>query len=847
MDKKTIVRTMVKQHRNLQKDLGVINDLLTAGGPIDFRKILELLEQFKKDLVEHLELENGTFYPELLQRMKAKQQNTEKTEQFIAEMKNIEKAVLAFLEKYKDISKEIYNHLETTAESRVNHVETYLEQNIERLKLITSRTKLRNILKSYNQFANEEDKNTINKIITDAKEPIKEIERICIIGLDGIIITSTDDSFCGKDVKNKEFFIQGRQKNKAWLIQKNEETNLFTSGPLILDDEVLGVGIAVVKIDVLNDIITEYTGLGETGEIYLIDKTGLMLTPSRFKKGLAFKQQVNSINANNCLEIGPMNPEKRKMIHDKKGHTDVFPDYRGIDVLGTHAYLSSMQWCLLAEIDAKEALVSTTNILWAYLSLAVVVFFVYYLFAWQLSKNISRPIEILRRGAEIIEKGSLDHKVGIQTKDEIGALSRAFDKMNMAIKQSRTNIDKKVKNQTKEIHQQKTSLEERQKAMLNILEDVEEEKGKVSKERNKINAILHSIGDGVFVVDNNLKITMFNQIAANISGFSIQEAIGQKYDQVLKFVYEKNNQVNDKFIKEAMATGEIKEMANHTLLIRKNGSKIAVADSAAPLLRKDKKVIGCVVVFRNATKEREVDRMKTEFISLASHQLRTPLSAMKWFGEMLLNGDAGKLNKEQQDFAKNIYDSNERLIALVDSLLNISRIESGRLIIDPKPTDLKKLVEEVVAELKPKFLEKKQTPIINVHQKLPLINIDPKLIRHVYINLLTNASKYSPKNSEISVFVSKKDDKIISQVSDNGYGIPQKDQFKVFQKFYRGENIIKLEADGTGLGLYLVKAIIDSSGGKIWFKSQENKGTTFWFSLPLSGSPVQKGQVSIDS
>lgn len=366
-----------------------------------------------------------------------------------------------------------------------------------------------------------------------------------------------------------------------------------------------------------------------------------------------------------------------------------------------------------------------------------------------------------------------------------------------------------------------------------------------AKARNE--AALASIGDGVVVVSDRGEIIFINEQALSMLDTKKEEVIGKHLIHAIAAEDEAKKQLplENHPMQQAMLHG-VKTTSRDIYFSKKAGEKFPVAITATPIFLLGA-LIGGVLVFRDITYEKEVDRMKTEFISLASHQLRTPLSAVKWFAEILLAGDSGELPPEQKEMVNNIYLSNERMIDLVNSLLNISRIESGRLIISPRPTNLKKLLDEVLSDLTPKIAENKDKVVVSVLSTLPEINIDPKLIRHVYMNLLTNAIKYTPAGGEIHVLISQKDNELISQITDNGYGIPKDQEGKVFQKFFRADNVIKVETDGSGLGLYLVQSIVNASGGRIWFESTEGKGTTFWFSLPMSGSPAREGEVSINS
>lgn len=234
----------------------------------------------------------------------------------------------------------------------------------------------------------------------------------------------------------------------------------------------------------------------------------------------------------------------------------------------------------------------------------------------------------------------------------------------------------------------------------------------LKKERNwaiegktKDEAILRSIGDGVFALDNEERVILFNRAAEKISGFKSDQIIGKRYDESLHFTLEDGTTRRDGFIKQAQRGREAK-MANHTVLRNKKGDLINVADSAAPIKDANGVQMGIIVVFRDVTKQRRLETAKDEFISLASHQLRTPLTSIRLFVEMLLKNQLGDLNKSQHRYLKMIDISTQRMIRLVSDMLNISRIELGRLKFEPITTDINKQIMSHCEDIRPLVKEK---------------------------------------------------------------------------------------------------------------------------------------------
>jgi signal transduction histidine kinase len=213
---------------------------------------------------------------------------------------------------------------------------------------------------------------------------------------------------------------------------------------------------------------------------------------------------------------------------------------------------------------------------------------------------------------------------------------------------------------------------------------------------------------------------------------------------------------------------------------------------------------------------------------------------------MLLKGEAGKLTPKQKRYLREVNQGNERMINLVKNLLNVSRIEMGVFAINPKPTNIGEVLKGVIKEQSPFWQEKKHEVVVEILEGLPKISTDHELVRMIFQNLFGNAVEYTPAKGKIICTAEKKDDEIIIGIKDTGIGIPEKQQKQIFQKLFRGDNVVREHSKGTGLELYITKAMVDALSGKIWFKSEEGEGTTFWVALPLKGPKTCSGQKIID-
>jgi two-component system phosphate regulon sensor histidine kinase PhoR len=246
--------------------------------------------------------------------------------------------------------------------------------------------------------------------------------------------------------------------------------------------------------------------------------------------------------------------------------------------------------------------------------------------------------------------------------------------------------------------------------------------------------------------------------------------------------------------------------------------------------------LGCILTMHDITKEQELEKMKLDFVSMAAHELRTPITAIKDYLHVFIRNYKTILNTEQVNVLDKISIATTRLVSLVENLLNVTKIEKGTLSIQPQAVDWTEYIRGITSEMSEQARQKQlalifTTPKIN----LPKVLVDKIRMGEVVSNLLSNAIIYTPAGGKITVWTENKGREVITHVTDTGIGIPKEALPKLFTKFFRADNARERHPNGTGLGLYIVKSVLDNAGGSIWFTSEENKGATFYVSVPMTG------------
>ncbi|MBI5798917.1 MAG: PAS domain-containing protein [Candidatus Yonathbacteria bacterium] len=597
--------------------------------------------------------------------------------------------------------------------------------------------------------------------------------------------------------------------------------------------------------NVLNNETDVHTGLESTSiflashrtsDIYFVNRNSVMVTPSRFARDIKAKQKVDTLPARECFDRG-----------DEV--TAEYDNYQGARVIGASVCFEHDGLVMVVEIQKDEAIAPVTALV-RQTVVGSAILFVLGLFI--IMSFIRRPllrIEEIVSSLERVMKGDLSTQATVRARDETGSLATMFNAMVESIRDdqkelqlSKQIIEEKALVLEKDVEEHKKQerfLEESKKATSNLLEESWRLGEKLKSEGNKMQTIISSIGDGLVLVDGGYNVVLANPHALEMLAMSREEIIGKDLREIVKLWRKKKTEVplaewpiEEMFLTKSVVTTTLEQ--EFSLTTARRETQIPIVLSAAPL---GGGLTGGVIVIRDVTADRELDDAKSGFISVASHQLRTPLTSIRWYSEMLLSGDVGQLNKAQRDFLEEVHGGAERLYQTVDLLLGISRVESGKIKTEKQSINLSVFTGEIVKELASQVGEKEAALSVVPPAGDPVVvSLDPLTLRQVILNLFSNAIRYTKSKDGVIEITWQKDEEkneAVYSVRDNGIGIPESVRDRVFSKFFRAENARAVIPDGSGLGLALVKELVGSWSGKVWFETEEGKGTTFFFTVPL--------------
>jgi PAS domain S-box-containing protein len=341
---------------------------------------------------------------------------------------------------------------------------------------------------------------------------------------------------------------------------------------------------------------------------------------------------------------------------------------------------------------------------------------------------------------------------------------------------------------------------------------------RVAEEKERSEAILANIADGIVAIDREDAIVLWNSTAEQITGVPAEEALGRRVADVLQreLAAERDDPPGERQVAFLRGDKEVWLSVTEAIMVDPAGA-----------------VAGRIFAFRDISTERVVEQMKSDFVATVSHELRTPLTSIYGFAETLLRADVEFSEDERATFLGYIGSESERLISIVDDLLNVARLETGTLGLNMSRTDLGEVVGETVSRFA-EHLDGDFTLDVEVPRGSFFVRADHEKLTQIVMNLMDNAIKFSPQGGRIAVTARRRSDTAEIRVADEGIGIARADQQRIFMKFYRAEDASRHSPQGTGLGLFLARGLLAAMGGRIWVESTEGQGSTFVFELPVA-------------
>ncbi|HET9411901.1 MAG TPA: ATP-binding protein [Candidatus Saccharimonadales bacterium] len=686
-------------------------------------------------------------------------------------------SAIAYITISSGLTRKTAEQLVSTAIKQEQRINGLLQKRQEEAIELSNKFDLQRTLGMY--LTNKQAKEQLSAILLAKKIATPDIQTIHLADLKGKIIVSTNRDVEGTQLDPQDFALAAGQEISTGVRkdQRDGIDKLYITAKVNVNKTESGVVSVVFRIDDIIAALQDYTGLGTTGETVVAEKTQdgtvVSLFPLRFDADAPQKTNVSSLQL-----FAPAGQQDYKEL----------TDYRGKQVMVAAKSIGFADWVIAAKIDTSEALAQIDQLRNLLFIIVLTSSGAIVLIALGLTRFFTQPILQIATIARRIGRGDFLARTFVRRNDEIGMLAESINAMGISLDTFVTSIE---------------------------------------SQRNRLEVILNSTKEGILAIDKQGMIVLVNQAAAEMARLDSDKLVGKNINDIFAWTQQGQPFTAD----YAPANSAVYEDLEFT--------NVAGATSYVKLIvarvsgEQEQKAAQTIVTIHDETRDRELEAMKVDFVSMAAHELRTPLAAIRGYLELItFKGGQGVASDDTSKYLQQALKSSTELGGLINNLLDVTRIERGTLTFNLENVDIAADVKQAVEEATFSARDKKITVVYQGATEGCFVIADRIALHEVINNLISNAIKYTPEGGKVSVLLGVQGADYRVQVTDTGVGIPKQSQSNLFTKFYRVHGGLDSGSTGTGLGLFIAKSLIERQGGTITFSSEEGKGSTFIITLP---------------
>lgn len=676
-----------------------------------------------------------------------------------------------------ELTRKTADQLTSIASSQQQTINGLLQKKQEEATKLSNQFDLQSAVGTYIDSNHKSGTTDIYNILLNKKVATPDIQTIDLVGLDGTIITSTVTGSEGKKLASDDYYVPDGQESNISVKEDSRDgiDKLYITSKISVNKKESGYINLIFRIDDIVAAVQDYTGLGSTGETMLAAQdahnNAVSLFPLRFDTDAALKTNLNSLALFNANE--PLYQQAT--------------DYRGHTVMVAARPIGFANWVIATKIDMDEALAPITQLRTALLAILVVSSIGIVMFSLYFTRFFTKPILRVAQVAQSFGRGDFSLRVDFQRNDEIGTLGESINTMGRSLQEFVTSIE---------------------------------------SQRNRLEIILNSTTESIMAINQEGRIILANAATKELTQRG-QEIVGQYINDVFTWKQDLQTFVID-YTKPGVniyANLQYTDASGITHYLKLIVAKLKnESEPQAPQ---------AIITVHDETKSRELENMKVDFVSMAAHELRTPLAATRGYLELITYKEGAKIAPDVKNYLQQALKSTSELGSLIDNLLGVTRIERGTLTLHPEKLDLAADIQQAIQSANFAAADKR----ITLHYDGPasgcFIIADQLSFHEVINNLLTNAIKYTDTGGDVIVTLSHEGSNYVARFKDTGIGIPKQALPNLFTKFYRVHGGLNSGSTGTGLGLFIAKSIIERHGGTIGVVSEEGIGSTFTITVPV--------------